>query len=58
MIAKKFNLNLQPYATDFKSYSKQSILNRYQVFDVASNLNKFNLFFREILGMLTFKLST
>ena len=58
MIAKKFNLNLQPYATDFKSYSEQSILNRYQVFDVASNLNKFNLFFREILGMLTFKLST
>ena len=57
MIAKKFNLNLQPYATDFKSHSKQSILNRYQVFDVASNLNKFNLFFREILGMLTFKLT-
>ena len=58
MIAKKFNLNLQPYATDFKFYSEQSFLNRYQVFDVASNLNKFNIFFREILGMLTFKLST
>ncbi len=56
MIAKKLDLDFIPYATDFKSHSQKSFLNKYQTFDVASNLNKFNLFIREIIGIITFKL--
>ena len=56
MIAKSLDLNFIPYATDFRSFSQISSLNKYQVFDIASNLRKFNLFTREIIGIIIFKL--
>ena len=56
MIAKSLDLNFIPYATDFRSFSQISLLNKYQVFDIASNLRKFNLFTREIIGIIIFKL--
>ena len=56
MIAKSLNLNFIPYATDFRSFSQISLLNKYQAFDIASNLRKFNLFTREIIGIIIFKL--
>ena len=57
IIAKKLGLDLNPYASDFKYSSQISLLNKYQAFDVASNLSKFNLFFREILGIIAFKIT-
>tara|TARA_B100000886_G_scaffold245094_1_gene172328 strand:- start:205 stop:978 length:774 start_codon:yes stop_codon:yes gene_type:complete len=56
IIASKKGLNLIPYAVDFQSVSKKSFLNSYQKFSVTSNLAKFNLFFREIVGIVAFKI--
>ena len=58
IIAKKLGLDLNPYASDFKYSSQRSLLNKYQAFDVASNLSKFNLFFREVLGIIAFKITS
>ena len=58
MIAKNLNLNLKPYSSDFKSISQKNLLNKFQAFDLVRNLTKFNLFFREILGIIAFKIST
>ena len=55
MIAKKFELKLIPYAVDFRSFSNKSIINQYQEFNVIRNLAKFNLFIREIIGIIAFK---
>ena len=58
MIAKNLNLNFKPYSSDFKSISQKNLLNKFQAFDLVRNLTKFNLFFREILGIIAFKIST
>ena len=56
IIAKKKNLNFYPYASDFKSARNKSLLNKYQIFSVSKNLSQFDLFFREIIGIIAFKL--
>lgn len=56
IISKNFDLSLIPYAVDFRSYSNKTFLNRFQSFNIVSNLTDFNLFFREIIGILVFKL--
>ena len=58
MIANSLNLNLKPLATDFRYFSQKSILNKYQSFSVVDNMYKFNVFFREILGIIAFKIFT
>ena len=57
IIAKKKNLNFYPYASDFKYVDQKYLLNKYQKFSVSKNLSQFDLFFREILGIIVFKLS-
>tara|TARA_A100001011_G_scaffold103345_1_gene109150 strand:+ start:530 stop:1303 length:774 start_codon:yes stop_codon:yes gene_type:complete len=56
MISKKLDLDLIPYAVDFRSISKISLINTYQNFNIASNFNDFNLFFRETLGIAIYKI--
>ena len=56
LIAKDLDLNIKPHAVDFKSINDFNILNYYQTLDIASNLQSFNIFFREIIGILAFKL--
>ena len=64
LIAKKFNIDVVPYAVDFRMTAylselkedKLSILNRIIGFSILSNLTNFNIFFREIIGILAFKL--
>ena len=58
MIAKNEDLNFRPHAVDFRSFSQKSLINRYQVFSITNNLSNFNLCFREILGIIAFKIST
>ena len=56
MIAKKLKLKLFPYAVDFRSVSNQSFINSYQRFSISSNLGSFDLFIREIIGIIAFKI--
>jgi uncharacterized SAM-binding protein YcdF (DUF218 family) len=58
MITKKMNIKVIPYAVDFRSSRKTKfiLLNFIQGFDITSNLSYFNNFFREILGILAFKI--
>jgi len=57
IISKKLELNLIPYAVDFRvSNSNISIINYYQSFSILSNLLNFNLFFREFIGTVIAKL--
>lgn len=56
LISKKFDINLIPYAVDFRSISSSSFANYYQTFSVAKNWSTFNIFFREIIGIIAFKL--
>lgn len=56
LIAKELNLIIKPYAVDFRSTDSFNILNYYQRFNVIDNLQSFNIFFREIIGILAFKL--
>ena len=56
MIAKKLDLNIKPYAVDFRSINDFDILNYYQMFSIAENWQSFNIFFRELLGIFVFKL--
>jgi uncharacterized SAM-binding protein YcdF (DUF218 family) len=59
LISKKLDLNLTPYAVDFKSLAdndSDSLLNRYQRFSIAGNLQSINLFFREFLGIYAVKI--
>ena len=56
IIAKKLNINLIPYAVDFRSINHLSLINYYQRFKVTENLRAFDIFFRELLGIIAFKL--
>ena len=56
MIAKKLNINLIPYAVDFRSINHLSLINYYQRFRAAENIRAFDIFFRELLGIIAFKL--
>lgn len=56
MIAKKLNIEVIPYAVDFRSNDLNSIIDHYQYFSVVKNFQLFNLFFREILGIMAVKI--
>ena len=56
MISKHMNFKFVPYAVDFRSVNHSSFKNYYQSFSVAENWSSFNIFFREIIGILAFKL--
>ena len=64
LIAKKIDLEVTPYAVDFRSNlniltgnkNKFSILNYIQSFNLIKNLPSSNTFFREILGIVAFKI--
>ena len=58
IIAKDFGLDLIPYVVDSKTNRQSSFLNIYQDFNISRNLASFNLFFREIIGIIVFKLSS
>lgn len=56
-IAKKLNLNLIPYAVDFRHvHSDEKFLNLYQSFNFADNLGRTNMFYREIVGIFVAKI--
>ena len=54
LIAKELDLNIEPYAVDFRSVIDFNILNYYQRLSIAENWQSFNIFFREIIGILAF----
>ena len=56
LIAKKLNIELIPYGVDYRSVNFFSIVNFYQSFSVSHNLSSFDIFFREMLGILAIKL--
>ena len=58
LIAEKINIDVIPYAVDFNGTgnNKFSILNSIQKFNITENLSTFNNFFREILGIVAFKI--
>ena len=56
LIAKELDLNIKPYAVDFRSINDFNILNYYQRLSIANNWQSFNIFFREIIGISAFKL--
>jgi uncharacterized SAM-binding protein YcdF (DUF218 family) len=58
MIAKRQGLEVIPYPVNPISRSTTHLLNSYQVFDVTNNLSNFNTFFREILGIIAFKITS
>ena len=58
IIAKDSGLKLMPYVVDSKTNHHSSLINIYQDFNISRNLANFNLFFREIIGIIVFKLSS
>ena len=58
IIAKDFGLKLIPYVVDLKTNRQISLINAYQDFNISRNLANFNLFFKEIIGIIVFKLSS
>ena len=56
LIARELDLNIEPYAVDFRSVNSFNILNYYQRLSIAENWQSFNIFFREIIGILAFML--
>lgn len=56
LIAEKLKINFIPYPVDFRSDKENSLINYYQKFSVSGNLQTFDLFFREILGIFAYKL--
>tara|TARA_Y100000816_G_scaffold264804_1_gene224201 strand:- start:2864 stop:3643 length:780 start_codon:yes stop_codon:yes gene_type:complete len=57
IISKKLELDLLPYAVDFRaSNSNINIISYYQSFSILKNLLNFNLFFRELIGTTITKL--
>ena len=58
IIAKDFGLQLIPYAVDPKTNRQSSLINMYQDFNISRNLANFNLFLREIIGIIVFKSSS
>ena len=60
LISEKLDLNLIPYAVDFRSFEdvgNDSLLNYYQRFSIVENLQSINLYFREFLGIIAVKIS-
>jgi len=60
LISEKLDLNLTPYAVDFRSFEdagNDSLLNYFQKFSLVGNLQSINLYFREILGIIAVKIS-
>ena len=58
MIAENQGVKAIPYPVKFTSISKTPLLNSFQGFNVTKNLLHFNTFFREILGIIAFKLTS
>ena len=58
IIAKDFGLQLIPYVVDPKTNRRISLINIYQDFNISRNLANFNLFLREIIGIIVFKSSS
>ena len=58
IIAKDFGLKFIPYVVGSKTNRQNSLINIYQDFNISRNLANFNLFFREIIGIIVFKLSS
>jgi uncharacterized SAM-binding protein YcdF (DUF218 family) len=56
IIANTLDIKIKPYAVDFRSVEDFNLLNYYQRLSIADNWQSFNIFFREILGILAFKL--
>ena len=56
MIADYYGLEFIPYAVNFKSIEQSTLLNSYQTFDAVRNIMNFNIFFNEILGIISFKI--
>ena len=59
LISKKLDLNLIPYAVDFRSFTDNAsdgLLNYYQKFSIVGNLQSINFFFREFLGIYAVKI--
>ena len=56
IISRKFKLDLIPYAVDFRSISDDNLLNNYQSFKISHNLFNFDLFIRELLGIIYLKI--
>lgn len=56
LIAKQLNITLTPYAVDFRHGDHFSFINFYQNFGISGNLRTADLFFREFIGILAFKL--
>ena len=59
LISEKLDLNLIPYAVDFRSFEdagNDSLLNYYQRFSIVGNLQSINLYFREFLGIIAVKI--
>ena len=56
MVSNNLKFELIPYAVDFRSSSMTNLLNKYQSFDLVANLTYFNIFCRELIGILAFKL--
>ncbi len=56
LIAKQLNITLTPYAVDFRHGDHFSFINFYQNFKISSNLRSADIFFREFIGILAFKL--
>ena len=50
------NIKFIPYAVDYRSSNFFHIINFYQRFSVSNNLSSFDIFFRELLGILAIKL--
>ena len=55
IISRKFKLDLIPYAVDFRSIKEDNLINNYQNFNILDNLFKFELFIREIMGIISVK---
>ena len=56
IIANQLGISTIPYAVDFRSISNQHILNGYQKFSVSKNLGDFDLFIRELVGIIAYKI--
>ena len=56
IIADTLNIKIKPYAVDFRSINSFNLLNYYQRLSIADNWKSFNVFFRELVGILAFKL--
>ena len=55
LISDKLELNLIPYTVDFRSLKDENLINNYQNFNILDNLFKFELFIRELMGIISVK---